>query len=216
MKIFTIFTGEIGRIDPLLKGDVSTPSHLPFDTLFKRYKMDEIWKDVPGYEGYYQVSNIGNVKSLDRVVSHKRYNKEHVSEKILSPKKHGGYLSVRLCGDGKRKLFLVHRVVMLAFVGNPSKEQIDINHKNSNKKDNRLINLEYCTRSENIKHSYLNGTHPSGEDHHNSKFTNKERKEIYLLKQKGYTLKQIINIFPASSSTIWYIIDNYARKNKNR
>lgn len=105
--------------------------------------MKEIWKDVPWYEWYYQVSNLWNVSSF----KNNRWGiKEEASILNLS-KNRWWYTQVAL----NNKLFRVHRLVALAFLW---KSNLDVNHKNWIKTDNRLENLEYCTRSENIKHSY--------------------------------------------------------------
>ena len=119
--------------------------------------MQEIWKDVKGYEGIYQVSNLGRVKSLDRKVKRRNNTTRIEWGRIMSlrttPK---GYKRVELANNGRRA-FMVHRLVYEAFIGD-IKPNNQINHLNGVKNDNRLSNLEQCTRSENIKHSikYLN------------------------------------------------------------
>lgn len=120
----------------------------------------EIWKDVPGYEGHYQVSNLGSVRSL-------WFGKERVLRLLLN---RGGYYYVGLQKGGARKANKVHRLVMIAFVG---ESDLDVNHKNGVKTDNRLENLEYCTRAENNQHAYDTGLRAGskGEDHPNSKLT---------------------------------------------
>ena len=107
----------------------------------------EIWRDIDGYEGYYQVRDQGRVKSLER--------KGRKSERILKPSFNGfGYLLVKLCASGKTKNVTVHRLVCEAFHDNPDSKP-DVNHINENKTDNRACNLEWSTRKENINH----GTH---------------------------------------------------------
>lgn len=103
---------------------------------------NEIWRDIPGYEGLYQVSDLGRVKSLN-------YNRTG-QEQILSPGKiRNGYLLVCLCKDRKRKMLYVHRLVWEAFNG-PIPEGYDCNHINEEKTDCRLANLNLMTRKENI------------------------------------------------------------------
>lgn len=98
--------------------------------------MNEIWRDVPGYEGLYQVSNLGNVKSLRR-------------GKILKPRKSKDYLHVVLCKDGKETEFRVNRLVCSVFNG-PIPPGLEVNHINEDKSDNRLSNLNLMTHKENI------------------------------------------------------------------
>ena len=103
----------------------------------------EIWKDIPGYENFYQISNIGRVKSLKRKVK-KLYGYKTISEKILKPIKNSkGYFIVNLYKENKMKSMKLHRLVAEAFIDNPENLP-QINHKNERKEDNRVTNLEFC------------------------------------------------------------------------
>ena len=109
---------------------------------------NEEWRDVADYEGRYQVSSEGRVKSLER--------KGRKSERILKPGvRSKGYLFVVLCAGGKSRMFSVHRLVCTAFHDNPE-NKLDVNHINENKTDNRACNLEWCTRRENVNHGSRN------------------------------------------------------------
>ena len=111
--------------------------------------MKEIWKDIKGYENYYMVSNTGKVKSLKRVIKHGGSKTKTLPETILKPNKvNFGYLQVTLNKNGKRKCRYIHNLVMETFVG-PKKLGYEVNHKNENKEDNSLENLEYLTCKEN-------------------------------------------------------------------
>lgn len=149
---------------------------------------EEIWKDIPNYEGLYQVSNLGRVKSFKRG-----------KEKILKPRlDRVGYYHVGLCEGGERKSNLVHRLVMLAFVG---ESDLQVNHKNGAKSDNRLENLEYCTSSENTQHAYDTGLMARGENHHRSKLT-RARVEKIKYEHKGMTQQAIAEIYGITRSLV--------------
>ena len=106
----------------------------------------ESWKSINGYNDYY-ISDCGRIKS-----------EKNGKTKILKQSKDskGQYMLVCLCKEGEPKHFLVHRLVASAFLKN-EKNYEQVNHKNCNKKDNRLENLEWCSRSQNQKHAYKNG-----------------------------------------------------------
>jgi hypothetical protein len=107
----------------------------------------EIWKDIKGYENKYQISNFGRVKSLNYL----RTKKEKLL-KVHSDK--NGYLVLNLSKDGKSKCVKVHRLVAEMFIENPH-NYTQVNHKDENKKNNNVNNLEWCT----IKYNNLYGTH---------------------------------------------------------
>ena len=111
----------------------------------------EIWKDVVGYEGFYQVSNKGNVYSVERTRSLGRKR----GGRILKPGyDKDGYLRVNLCKNGKQKTRFIHRLVAGAFVPNPNGYS-EINHRDENKVNNYANNLEWCTREHNMNHGTL-------------------------------------------------------------
>lgn len=114
--------------------------------------MDEIWKDVVGYEGLYLISNMGNVKSIGlRTYSdHKKlYNKRKIILKQRRPR--NGYPSVNLSNNKKKMTYMVHRLVAIAFIPNPDNKP-QVNHIHGIKADNRASELEWVTRMENTQH----------------------------------------------------------------
>ena len=113
----------------------------------------EIWKDIKGYEGLYQVSNKGNVRSLDRMVNSP--NGMRMSKgRILKQYKYGSYSKVSLSKASRVKTYDVHPLVAKAFIPNPNNYP-QVNHKNENRYDNRVENLEWCTAKYNVNY----GTH---------------------------------------------------------
>lgn len=115
--------------------------------------MEEEWRDIKGYEGFYQVSNFGIVRSLDRLVTAKDNRKLHIRGVTLRlSKNRNGYLQVMLCKGNKPKHHRVHRLVAENFLPRVSYKP-DVNHIDGNKSNNRITNLEWCNKSENMRHS---------------------------------------------------------------
>ena len=115
--------------------------------------MKEIWKDVVGFEGLYKVSNLGNVKSVDRYFCGKLNSKRFQKGKIMTAQKNRkGYFAVILHKNGIAHHFLIHRLVAISFIENRlNKEQV--NHIDRNKLNNSAENLEWVTRQENVEHA---------------------------------------------------------------
>lgn len=112
--------------------------------------MEEIWKDIVGYEGFYKVSSKGRVKSVERYRIGKRNSKVPCKAKIMSlQKSNGGYYQVLLCKNKHKKLVTVHRLVAFAFIPN-DKNKPCVDHINGIRTDNRVENLRWCTIKENL------------------------------------------------------------------
>lgn len=129
--------------------------------------MKEIWKDIKNYEGLYQVSNLGNVRSFKKLNGHGLSETPHRLKPVYG--RHD-YYAVHLTKDKTYKNALIHRLVAEAFIENKNNLP-QVNHKDGNKYNNVVTNLEWCTCSYNIKHAYKTGLHKKyfGKDNFNSK-----------------------------------------------
>ena len=134
----------------------------------------EVWKDIPNFPGY-QASTEGRIRSVDRFVRKKGASVPvHIKGRILSPEDDGrGYkhVSLRIDPDIKAKSYYVHRLVLETFSAEHDEHKTDVNHIDGDKGNNRLDNLEWCTRSENNYHAYNTGLHICGEDHPQAKYS---------------------------------------------
>lgn len=174
---------------------------------------NEVWKDILGYEGLYQISNLGRVKSIDRIVFRRKKDatrmiilKGRVLSYHLSKK---GYAQVVLSKNGKTATNLVHRIVACHFIQKPLNKEA-VNHINCIKDDNRAINLEWCTNNENTLHAKVNKLlkgpkHLKGEYHPMVKLVEKEVVEIKKMIKDGSPLQTIANKFNVSKSNIYSI-----------
>ena len=170
--------------------------------------IQEVWKDINGYEGIYLISNLGRVKILPRI----KINKGGCiisKEKFLKIWKSGdGYSGVALYSD-KQKKYLLHRLLATAFILNPDNNPC-INHINGIKNDNRLDNLEWCTVSENTQHSFDTGLQKPaiGETNAMSKLTEKQVLEIKQRLNSGESCNSISILYNISRMAVSHIKNN--------
>lgn len=117
--------------------------------------MKEIWKDITGYEGYFQVSNLGNFRSLNRKIKYKKEGmlRNYPGKTLKTETIVEGYQRIVFMKNGIKKRYMCHRIVAQEFIPNPDQKSY-INHINGNKADNRVENLEWCTGKENAQHSF--------------------------------------------------------------
>jgi hypothetical protein len=159
----------------------------------------EIWKDVVGYESIYKVSNLGNVYSC-------------INNRLLTPYfRPNKYVTVTLSKKSKSKTYSLHRIVAEAFLINEF-EYKDVNHKDFNKHNNKVSNLEWCTRGQNISHAYNNGLRKTGEKSHFCKLSNEIILEIKNLIGKNITQKEIARIYKINIKTVYRLKNNLTRK----
>lgn len=151
----------------------------------------EEWKNIEGYEGLYQISNYGRVKSLSRKVW--QFNKYVITQEFIMKNKNSkdGYKRIILCKDGKYKTFLVHRLVAKHFLNNINNLPY-INHKDENKDNNSVDNLEYCTAKYNCNYG-----------NHNINLINsiKRKKKTLQYDLNGNLIKEWISASSASKGT---------------
>lgn len=183
-------------------------------TLLIKDDMNEIWKQIPGYENYYEVSNLGRVRSLERLVTPSG-RKSVKKGKILSPRPDkNGYLITCLCIDGVESTKKVHRLVALAFIGS---SDLQVNHIDCCKINNHISNLEYVTNQENRDHAVANGrmhgkTNPNRSNNNPNnvakyntkkakKLTPELVKQIKVLRETGFTYASIGKQFGISANT---------------
>lgn len=137
----------------------------------------EIWKPVKGFEGFYEVSNKGRVKSLERMIVRQKGSCLAKEKYLISFKDSRGYLLVALCKNGKAKHFPVHRLVATAFIDNPQNKP-HVDHINTTTSDNRVENLRWCTPIENANNPItLRRVRVNGHSLETTKKNMKSRKE---------------------------------------
>lgn len=115
--------------------------------------MEEIWKEIPNYEGYFEVSTLGNFRSKDRIIKYKQSGTRNYPGKSLKVEvMQDGYSRIVLMKEGVKKRYMCHRLVAETYIPNPDNKPY-VNHIDGNRSNNCVENLEWCTQSENERHS---------------------------------------------------------------
>ena len=158
------------------------------------------WRDIKGFEGYYQVSDTGLVKSLERTISYTDGRARTFPERILRPRpdKHG-YPIVGLVRDGYRWKGTVHTLVLNAFIGPPKDGEVGRHFPNRDPSNNRLDNLQWGTKQQNQLDRSIHGTGNHGARNGQSKLT---EQEVCQIRQMNGTLEEIAKVFGVSSATV--------------
>ena len=155
--------------------------------------MTEIWKDIQGYEGFYQISNLGNVKSLERVVDKGNGILQHRKERIMNKRESvDGYYIAKLNVNKKSTSIAIHILVARHFIDNPNNYP-EVNHKDCNRKNNQVDNLEWCTHQQNVEHSKQLGHYKTKSGCDNPNYKNDTLKIKY---KNNPTLAKINNSRP--------------------
>lgn len=178
--------------------------------------MHEVWLPISGYEGLYEISNLGRVKALAKtVISGIRGTaiRNH-SEAILTiTYTNKGYCRHQLAKEGIVKIYSTHRLVAIHFIPNPNNLP-EVNHIDTDKRNNQVDNLEWCTHSDNMQHAGITGRMKGkpNELHPKVKLTNQEVLEIRKLRNDGLSLKEIGLRYNVCFQHIGSIVNNLARK----
>jgi hypothetical protein len=167
----------------------------------------EVWKDIAGYEGKYKISSLGRVRSLSRYRKSRGDLLALIKEKVLKPVDYFGYQKVTLRHNNESQNYRIHRLVATAFIPNVKNKPF-INHKDGNKKNNSVDNLEWVTNQENISHAVKNGRHNlKGSRHPKSKLEEEEVLKIReLYERKVFTRTELGEMFGVTEGTISYIV----------
>ncbi|MEN0652424.1 MULTISPECIES: NUMOD4 domain-containing protein [Hyphobacterium] len=162
----------------------------------------EVWRDVPGFEGAYLVSNAGRVKSRARSVRSGRGGTRTIPERLLTPRVVKGYSHVTLQQDGRAEQRSIHRLVAEVFVPNPDRLPV-VNHLDGEKANNRASNLEWTTHGGNLSHAFSAGLRSNqGEGSSRAKLTETDVRTIRTRLSAGETCAAIARDFPVSDRCI--------------
>jgi hypothetical protein len=152
----------------------------------------EVWKQISGYEGMYEISDIGRARSVDRIGPD---GKNYKGKPLTPALNRTGYYFVRLRKDGHTKSFKIHRLVAMNFIPNEN-DKSEVNHIDGNKTNNVVGNLEWVSRSENLKHAFKIGLKSvEGERNPKSKLTKADVEEIRRRLSEGEFQKYIASDF---------------------
>lgn len=169
----------------------------------------ETWKAVPGYEGLYEVSDLGRVRSLDRI----KRNGRRARGKILATPLSEGYPCCNLCLDGKQILHRVHRLVTITFIGPAPDDADTVNHKDFDRTNNRLENLEWLSHGENLRHAHAadrcrsRRIYKRGEAWRSERLSADQVLSIRSLRASGHSVISLAAMFHVSRTEVIRIVN---------
>lgn len=163
----------------------------------------EVWKPIPGFDGY-EASDLGRVRSIDRLVSHRKSigSTKVLKGRVLKPQPNRSGFHVNPCVDGKQKQVSVHVLVMRTFRGPPPAPGLDVCHNDDDPSNNRLDNLRYDTRRGNLADRWKNGTMNIGQMNGTNKLTVRQVRQI---RKRRDGLKAIARDYGISEGTAWAV-----------
>lgn len=175
--------------------------------------MEEFWKPCPDYEQYYEVSTLGRIRTRRVFIPNESlfgdvggyFKKQSIKTQTVN---RDGYMTTKLCKDGKCLRRTVHRMVAKAFLENPDNLS-QVNHIDGDKTNNQVDNLEWISPSGNIIHAYatglMNTEHLKGEKNNKAKLTADDVRKIKKMFSRGAEVKDIADAYGVSRTTIYYI-----------
>lgn len=166
----------------------------------------EEWKDIPGFENFYEVSNLGKVRgktrSVIKIYDDLRTIKQTYKARVLNGHKNKeGYTYFALSNNGKIYRYCIATLILTAFVG-PRPQDKEACHNDGNNQNDTLSNLRWDTHQNNVNDRILHGTYKNGQDHHMAKLTEEKARDIFFSSDRGVDIARKYDIAPATVSAI--------------
>jgi hypothetical protein len=170
----------------------------------------EEWRDIHGFEGYYQASSFGRIRSVDKIITRKDGKSYFRAGRVLIPFKGTtcNYLSIQFSVNNVPSKHLIHRLIAYTFLGLEPDSVLEVNHKDGNRLNNAVSNLELVTHQENVDHSVRTGLkHDYGECHVHAILTNAQAAEIREICGRGVKQKDVAKLFGVSKQCVNNVVN---------